>query len=260
VITLLTDFGSADYFVGSVKGVILSIDPLSQIIDISHEVPPHDIQFAAFTLGACFAEYPEGTVHLAVVDPGVGTSRRVIAVNAARHYFVGPDNGIFTFIYTRDPQARVFHADHPSFFRFLPSSTFHGRDIFAPLAARLDLGQRIENVGHPIEDFVRLPIHEPAFDADGRVDGEIIHIDRYGNCVTNLTRLHLDSKGSNSLAIGGSDIGLIADNYTDSKDAGQPILYYGSAGYWEIGVWCDSAARTLGLSRGMRFNLRQLMK
>jgi len=107
---------------------------------------------------------------------------------------------------------------------------------------------------------VKLPIHEPSFDADGRVIGEIIHIDRYGNCVTNLTKLHLDSKGAYSLSIGGTNIGLIADNYTDSKNAGQPILYYGSAGYWEIGVWCDSASRTLGLSRGMRFNLRQLLK
>ena len=260
MITLLTDFGSADYFVGSVKGVILSINPRGQIVDISHEVPPHDIQFAAFTLGACFAEYPEGTVHLAVVDPGVGSSRRVIAVHAARHYFVGPDNGIFTFVYKRYPQARVFHADHPSFSRLLPSATFHGRDIFAPLAARLDLGQRVETVGHQIDDFVRLPVEDPSLDAEGKVSGEIIHIDRFGNCVTNLTKKHIEPGVAYSLSVGGAEVRLIAENYSDSKNAGEPVLYFGSAGYWEIGVWCDSAARTLRLSRGMSLKLHQLMK
>ena len=108
MITLLTDFGSADYFVGAVKGAILSINPRGQIVDVTHEVPPHDIQFAAFTLGACYADFPEGTVHLAVVDPGVGSARRPIVVEAARHYFVGPDNGIFTFVYRRDSACSSF--------------------------------------------------------------------------------------------------------------------------------------------------------
>jgi len=255
VITLLTDFGSADYFVGAVKGAILSINPRGQIVDVSHEVPPHDIQFAAFTLGACYADFPEGTVHLAVVDPGVGSARRPIVVETARHYFVGPDNGIFTFVYRRDLRARVFHADHQRLWRSQPSATFHGRDIFAPLAARLDLGMRIETAGHPIQDFVKLPLDEPSLASDGVIEGVVIHVDHFGNCITNLTKQHLPSESPCLLTIGGTEIRRTSEHYAQSRNAGEPILYLGSAGYWEIGVWCDSAARTLGISRGMRFNL-----
>ncbi len=156
MITLLTDFGLADYFVGAVKGVILSIHSNARLIDLSHEVPPHDIQFAAFTLAACARDFPANTVHLVVVDPGVGSERRPIVVEAADQFFVGPDNGVFTHIYHRDPRARVFHATQAEFFRSEPSDTFHGRDIFAPLAAHLDLGMNVERVGPAITDYIRL--------------------------------------------------------------------------------------------------------
>ena len=156
MITLLTDFGLADYFVGAVKGVILSIHSNARLIDLSHEVPPHDIQFAAFTLAACARDFPANTVHLVVVDPGVGSERRPIVVEAADQLFVGPDNGVFTHIYHRDSKARVFHATQAEFFRSEPSNTFHGRDIFAPLAAHLDRGLSVESVGPAITDYIRL--------------------------------------------------------------------------------------------------------
>lgn len=260
MITLLTDFGLADYFVGAVKGVILSLHSNARLIDLSHEVPPHDIQFAAFTLAACARDFPANTVHLVVVDPGVGSERRPIVVEAADQFFVGPDNGVFTHIYHSAPGARVFHATQTEFFRSKPSDTFHGRDIFAPLAAHLDLGISVEKVGPPINDYIRLANVGAHRTRPNEVLGSIIHIDRFGNCVTNLTAEHLSIGTGASIEIGeiGGKVRItwLARNYVTAKDSDEPIAYLGSAGYWEIGIWCSSAAERLGIVRGMEVRLK----
>ena len=179
VITLLTDFGTADYFVGAVKGAILSVNPSAVIVDITHEIPPQDIEAGAFTLLAAYKTFPVGTIHVAVVDPGVGSTRRPIIVKTNEQFFVGPDN-TFTYIYDREPSHRIVHVTADRFFRPSVSSTFHGRDIFAPVAAALSNGVALEEFGEEINDQVRLPSLETPL--------RVIHIDRFGNCVTNITR------------------------------------------------------------------------
>ena len=147
VITLLTDFGTADYFVGAVKGAILSVNPSAIVVDITHEIPPQDIEAGAFTLLAAYKTFPAGTIHVVVIDPGVGSTRRPIIVSANEQFFVGPDNGLFTYIYDREPSHRIFHVTSDRYFRPEPSSTFHGRDIFAPVAAALSKGVVLKSLG-----------------------------------------------------------------------------------------------------------------
>ncbi len=258
LITLLTDFGTTDYFVPAVKGAILSLHPQATLIDITHEIPPHDIQSAAFTLGACFREFPAGTVHLAIVDPGVGSSRRPIVVAADDHVLVGPDNGIFTFVYRQSSEMRVYHATEAGFFRSSVSKTFHGRDLFAPLAARLDQGLDPARVGPQVSDYESFAIADPAGNSTTlAMTGEIIHIDRFGNCITNLTTKELDRvqiAAGACLSIGSERVTRFADHFAQAE-GGMLLAYPGSAGYWEIGLWCGSAAELLNVRRGSRIVL-----
>src|SRR3954469_15734453 len=188
LITLLTDFGTADYFVGAMKGVILSINGDARIVDLTHEIPPHDIMSGAFTLAAACRNFPAGTIHVAVVDPGVGSARRPILVSSRHQLFVGPDNGLFSFIYQDEADKRVIHLTNESFFRRPVSATFHGRDVFAPVAAALSKGVAPEEFGPAIKDYVRLPEIKPRPLGAGQLEASVIHLDRFGNCVTNLTR------------------------------------------------------------------------
>lgn len=254
MITLLTDFGTNDYFVPAVKGVILTINPSAQLIDITHEIPSHDIRGAAFTLGACFRDFPSKTVHLVVVDPGVGSARRPIVVATNRQLLVGPDNGVFSFVYKFAREARVFHATRNQLFRASITPTFQGRDLFAPLAAHLDRGVDVETVGPQIYDYFSFGIPEPHKDAaTGDVVGEILHIDRFGNCITNLTENHLSQAAIDSLThlvIGSEKVTHFAGCFAEVEGTDRLLAYPGSAGYWEIGLWCDSAAVRLGARNG----------
>lgn len=235
--TLLTDFGTADYFVGAVKGAILSVNPNVTIVDITHEIPAQDIEAGAFTLLAAYETFPRGTIHVAVVDPGVGSARRPIIVRANDQFFVGPDNGIFTYICDRESSHQTFHITAEKYFRPDPSSTFHGRDIFAPVAAALSTGVTPEQFGPEIKDQVRLPSLETPL--------RIIHIDRFGNCVTNITREAFRGK---SLSINGRTISALRNFYGEGQ-AEELFAIWGSAGFLEISVNGGSAAQILGAKR-----------
>ena len=238
VITLLTDFGTADYFVGAVKGAILSVNPNVVIVDLTHEIPGQDIEAGAFMLLAAYKTFPQGTIHLAVVDPGVGSERRPIIVTANDQLFVGPDNGIFTYICEREPAHQTFHVTAEKYFRPDPSSTFHGRDVFAPVAAALSAGVTPKQFGPQINDEVRLPSLQTPL--------RIIHIDRFGNCVTNIRSEMFEGK---SLSINGKTISAIRNFYGEGE-AEELFGIWGSAGFLEISVNGGSAAQILGAKRG----------
>lgn len=237
------------------KGALLSANPGARVVDITHEIAPHDIEAGAFALLAAFETFPAGTVHVAVVDPGVGSSRRAIVVEGRAHTFVGPDNGVFGYVFERLGQFRVFHATNKKFFRQDVSATFHGRDIFAPVAGALSLGAKPEEFGAEISDFVRLPFASPErADGGARLVGSIIHVDRFGNCITNISRRELTEdniRGGARLHVGGREILSFRRFFADEGESrGEPFAVWGSAGLLEIAVFLDSAARTLGLRRG----------
>jgi hypothetical protein len=246
---LLTDFGTADYFVGAVKGAILSVNPEAVIADITHEIPPQDIEAAAFTLLATYETFPAGTIHVAVVDPGVGSVRRPIVVRAGGRFFVGPDNGIFAYIYDRE-SSQVFHITAEEHFRPSPSTTFHGRDIFAPVAAALSKGMTPEDLGPVIRDAVRLKSSlKPEVLKNGNVSGRIIHIDRFGNCISNLTRELVDPAQHPTLVINRKTIRTFREFYNDAPPKSL-FAIWGSAGFLEVSVNKDSAAKVLRAKRG----------
>jgi S-adenosylmethionine hydrolase len=254
LITLLTDFGTADYFVGAMKGAILSVNPRATIVDITHEIPAHDIESGAFTLLATYDTFPAGTIHLAVVDPGVGSARRAVVACAREHFFVGPDNGLFSYVLERERGTRVFHLTNEKYFRASVSPTFHGRDVFAPVAAALSNGVEASALGEQIEDFVRLSPLAPERAPDGTIRACIIHVDRFGNCVTNISRGDVPGetieRGAR-LSVGGHEIHSFRRFFLEEEaTTGAAFAVWGSAGFLEIAVRCDSAARLLGIERG----------
>ena len=199
VIALLTDFGLADTYAGELKGAVLTVNPDATIVDITHHVPPQDVHAGAFMLGNAVAAFPEGTVFIAVVDPGVGSERRPILVETPRGTFVGPDNGLFTRVVWPDagdgpsapahsplpPGVRGWRLTNPAYWRERVSNTFHGRDVFAPAAAHYASGVPAEALGERVDDIRRLPVSQPAA-KDGVVTGEVVYVDHYGNLVTNI--------------------------------------------------------------------------
>jgi len=254
IVTLLTDFGTADYFVGALKGAVLASNPEARVVDLTHEIPPYDVEAGAFTLRAAFETFPEGTVHVAVVDPGVGSARRAIAVEGRGHTFVGPDNGLFGHVYERVRPFRVFQLTNENFFRREVSPTFHGRDIFAPVAGALSRGVRAEELGPEVSDFVRLPSAAPERAADGTLVGRVIHVDRFGNLVTNVTPEELSEESvarGARLRIAGREVRSFRRFFAEEVEgAGEPFAVWGSAGLLEVAVFRDSAARVLGAGRG----------
>ncbi|MGI8653888.1 MAG: SAM hydrolase/SAM-dependent halogenase family protein [Pyrinomonadaceae bacterium] len=258
IITLLTDFGTTDYFVGAMKGAILFVNQSAIIVDITHEIPPHDIQAGAFTLAAAYKTFPAGTIHVAVVDPGVGSTRRPLLIQAGEHFFVGPDNGLFGFVYEREAatSVRVFHLNRKQYFRSDVSDTFHGRDVFAPIAGALANGIVPAELGDEITDYVRQDSIAPHAPGDESIEASVIHIDRFGNCVTNLTRRELtDDKinGGVRLIINNQTVTSIRRFFAEETDTGGKLFaVWGSAGFLEIVAFCDSAARLLDIRRGQR--------
>ena len=218
IITLTSDFGLSDGYVASMKGVILGIAPDAGLVDISHLIPPQEVRSAALVLATCYECFPAGTVHLAVVDPGVGTERRAIAVRTRSGFFVGPDNGIFSLVLAKETGWEARSLESEELWRKPVSGTFHGRDIFAPVAAGIARGVAFELVG-PVCFPAVLEWSSPVV---GRteVEGEIIHIDRFGNCITNVTKEHLNATGpleSWCLRAGGIEIPSILETYREGS-------------------------------------------
>lgn len=251
IITLLTDFGTQDYFVGAMKGVILSRNWNAQIVDITHDSPPQDIQSAAFNLLSIYKDFPSGTIHVAVVDPGVGSDRRALVVDCGGRFFVGPDNGLFSWICEREGDCRAFSLTEPRFFRRPVSSTFHGRDIFAPVAAALSLGQEPQEFGPAVSEIVQLESLEPNI-TDHTINGRIIHIDRFGNCITNVTSPMLAARAEPTawkISLNGQEINSFHSFFAEAG-AKEIFCTAGSAGFLEISVRNASAAKILNVERG----------
>ncbi len=257
IITLLTDFGTQDYFVGAMKGVILSRSPAATIVDITHEIPPQDIEAAAFNLLSCYRDFPDGTIHVAVVDPGVGSDRRALLIECANQFFIGPDNGLFSWICEREDSWTATNITNQRFFRHPVSRTFHGRDIFAPAAAALLSGRKPRDFGSTLTDIVVLPSLETAAIDAHTIDGRIIHIDHFGNCVTNFTRRTLESGGRPTawrMSLKNREIASFGDFFADPT-ASELFAITGSAGFLEICVRNGSAAKLLNVQRGERVRL-----
>jgi S-adenosylmethionine hydrolase len=244
VITLTSDFGLADGYVASMKAVILTVCSEARVVDITHEIPPGDVMRGALILEATAPHFPAGTVHLAVVDPGVGSGRKGIAASSGGHFFVGPDNGLLT-PFLDAPGAAAYALPEPG-----PdvSATFHGRDVFAPAAARLAGGADITSLGEPLENPVKLDWPTAEVTGD-EIRGEVIYIDRFGNCATSIRTGDLETGAGYTVKAGGRDVGPVRKYYAEAPP-GEALALINSMGRLEIAVNGGSAAEVLGLKLG----------
>jgi S-adenosyl-L-methionine hydrolase (adenosine-forming) len=249
LVTLLTDFGTKDYFVGAMKGVILSINPEAQIVDITHEIESQNIQSAGFTLASCYRNFPPKTIFVAVVDPGVGSDRRAILVETDDYFFIAPDNGLLSLVLVNESNYRAFALTNPKFFLSNISQTFHGRDVFAPIAAWLSKGIKPDEFGEEIMDLIVDNSLIPNKLSANEIEGEIIHIDNFGNLITNFRREVLGDKFS--IKINNTEISRHITFYAEAKKD-EIFTVWGSAGYLEIVAYCNSAKNLLKTQTGTK--------
>jgi len=254
VITLITDFGTRDTYVGQMKGVIISINPHALIIDITHEIEPQDIREAAFLIREYYPFFPEGTIHVAVVDPDVGSHRRPLLVKKDGHFFVGPDNGIFTMILKDNLE--IFTIENRGFTLKNISNTFHGRDIFAPVAAYISRGLDISLLGRMIEDPILLQNIYPRVEQE-TLYGEIVRFDRFGNAITNIdASTFKDFTGERRFRIEVGEIHF--DSLCSSYFEGVMVCLVGSSGYLEFGYYKDSFRERTGVKKGEKVTVRTI--
>jgi S-adenosyl-L-methionine hydrolase (adenosine-forming) len=257
VITLTTDFGTRDWFVGTMKGVIADIAPMAKVIDLTHDLPPGDIRGGAFVLAAACHFFPKGSVHVAVVDPGVGGRRKAIAVQTAGAIFVGPDNGVLSWALAKEKIAAIHALENKAYFLQPLSRTFHGRDVFAPVAAHLSLGVPIKKLGPALRDFVRLDWPEPQ-KRPGGIKGEVVYVDRFGNAITSLEGGLLRGSERASFEVYGRRRRVCPlRTFYQAAAPNSPVALMGSSGFLEIAVNGGSAAKVLGVRVGTRVVLRQ---
>jgi hypothetical protein len=249
-IALLTDFGTRDHYAGVLKGVVLSICPDATIVDLSHDLPAHDIPFAALELAATYKYFPAGTIFLAVVDPGVGTARRGLAAEAGDWKFVAPDNGVLTEVFHEIAPKKVVELTERKYARPTVSRTFEGRDRFAPAAAWLAKGIQLPALGRPVSDYHVLALPRPKLE-DGALHGAVVRIDRFGNCVTNIDRKTCEKFGAGPLTVtvSGRTIARIVSTYSDIA-SGELGALFGSTDHLEFAAHAASAAEVLGAHRG----------
>jgi S-adenosylmethionine hydrolase len=257
LITLLTDFGLADHYVAAMKGVILGIAPEAQLVDISHEIGAHGIAEAAFTLAQAAPWFPPGTVHLVVVDPGVGSSRRPILSKAASQYFVAPDNGVLTLVWESDPKARAWEIPLSARRFGQLSRTFHGRDLFAPVAAQLALGARPGRLGRRVDDCKRLTIGAASRTGPKSWTGQILKIDRFGNAITSFPSSLWEqiAKKPFVLKTSGQAIGQAREAYAEGLP-GELFIIPGSTGFLEIATNRANAAVLIGAAPGAKVDIK----
>jgi len=251
LITLTTDFGLSDHFVGVMKGVIFSIAPAARVIDISHGVEPYNIAEGAFTIAQAYRYFPKKTIHVVVVDPGVGSTRRPLLAEAAGQYFIAPDNGVLSMLLGREQTARVRHITAEKYFLHPVSRTFHGRDVFSPVAAHLAAGIAPAKFGRRIEDYLRASFDQPAKTGPRAWTGSILKADHFGNLATNFHIDHFPAIRTHAFTIrvGARPIARLALTFSECPP-GELFAIVGSSGYVEIAVSEGSAARTLGCGPG----------
>lgn len=259
VVTLLTDFGWEGPFPAAMKGVVLSINPRAEVVDVTHGVPRHDVRAASLILWSVYRYFPEGTVHVAVVDPGVGTARRAIAVRSRRYFFVGPDNGVLMMAAEDDAPLEAREISNPSFRLERVSRTFHGRDVFAPAAAKLSLGEPFEDVGPVVEDPVRLP--RPTYREEGGwLVGEVVYVDPFGNLVLSIPGRALAERvrlrGECEVEVEGRPFSVKFVEAYGAVEPGEPLLIENSFDLVELAVNRGSAERFFRAGVGATVRVR----
>ncbi len=249
MITLLTDFGTVDAYAGILHGVILCINPQAAIVDLTHNIAAQDVQAAAFALSTAYSYFRADTVHVAVVDPGVGGERRGIAVRTPRGTFVAPDNGVLSYVLARESVGEMVHLTNARYWLSPLSNTFHARDLFAPVAAHLSLGVPVSEMGSALQDPVRFALSEARIGEDGRISGQVLHVDRFGNLITNVPGAWLSVGRSWRVRVADRDVRGPLQAYVRAAD-GDLLGLIGSSGYLEIAMRNGSAADALQLGRG----------
>jgi S-adenosylmethionine hydrolase len=253
LVALMSDFGSRDHYAGTMKGVVLQVCPEATLVDISHDIPPHDLQFAALELAAACKYFPVGSVFLVVVDPGVGSGRRGLAADTGDYRFVAPDNGVLTAVFQETPPKRVVELTERRYARPTVSRTFEGRDRFAPAAAWLAKGVQLSALGRPFTDYQELDIPVVQLE-DERLTGVVLRLDRFGNLVTNIDRKHFDkfaAGGSIDIRVGEHAVGRLVETYTDIAE-NEICALFGGTEHLEIAANATSAVARLGVERGAR--------
>jgi len=259
LITLTTDFGLNDHFVGTIKGVILDIAADAEIVDICHAVQAFDVLDGALTIAQAYSYFPSSTVHMVVVDPGVGTARRPILLSTGRHYFVAPDNGVLSLVYAREERLQVRHIDAAHYYRQPVSNTFHARDIFSPVAAYLAKGVEVAKFGEEITDFVRFNAPKPKVTEGNTLRGVVLKVDRFGNMITNFTpqdvpALFQANPPAFKILVGKREITEIHANYAEGAP-NEVFGILGSMGYLEIAANRAAAAQIIGAPKGSEVNI-----
>ena len=263
IITLLTDFGTEDAYVGVMKGAILSINPSAVIVDVCHYIDPQDVIEAAYIIKSSYRYFPKGTVHMIVVDPGVGGNRSIVAVEFSGHIFLAPDNGVLTLLMDEGEIDTIIRVENTQYFLNSISQTFHGRDILAPIGAHISKGVPIEKLGSHLgmQDLIRLSIPKPYISDKDELIGTIISIDRFGNCISNINENCLNKFVKNGsekrleIKIGKTVIKSLSRSYAD-VGSGCPLAIIGSFGYLEIALNCDNASRQLNVEKGDPLTLK----
>jgi S-adenosylmethionine hydrolase len=258
-VTLTTDFGTNDHFVGVLKGVILEITPDAQIVDISHAVQAFDVLDGALTISQAYSYFPNGTVHMVVVDPGVGSARRPILASSDGYHFVAPDNGVLSMVYAKEERIHVRHITSEHYFRVPVSQTFHARDVFAPVAAYLAKLVDSHKFGDEIEDYVKFAAPKPKAAGPNRLRAVVLKVDRFGNLITNITpkdvpALFKAKAASFKIVVGNREITTIRQSYAEGP-AAQVFGIIGSMGYLEIVANRASAAQITGASKGAEVSI-----
>ena len=258
VIALITDFGLQDGYAGVMKGVIANINPSANVIDISNDIEPQNVFQAAYVLNSSYTYFPKGTIHVVVVDPGVGSARKILCLKTEDYMFLAPDNGVLSFVIAQEESASIREVTNGKLFLPKLSNTFHGRDIFAPVAAHLSKGVNHKELGGKIDKVNKIDLPKPILSPDGRLTAEIIYVDSFGNLITNVNKEVIDRMKVEtervSITMGRRRINGICSAYTDVGD-NEALAIFGSSGYLEISVNLGSAGDVLKLKKGDKLTL-----